>query len=133
MKRTFFLPVLILALIIVSSCGSNPKAKLIGSWKVSDVQTDFKEGSVTPEMIAQVVEMQKQTYFRFVNDSTMVIISNNNTHEAKWVYNEEEKTIAYFFTGMETSPNILGTFEDNLITSESETPLGVITTYYAKE
>lgn len=133
MKRTIFLAFFVLSLFITSSCGSNPKAKFIGTWKVSDVQTDFNEGQVTPEMLAQVVEMQNQTYFRIVNDSTMVIISNSNTHEAKWIYNTEEKTIAYFFTGMETDPNILGTFKDNLIVNESETPLGIITTYYAKE
>lgn len=133
MKRTIFLPVLILALIVISSCGSNPKAKLIGTWKVSDVQTNFDASQETPEMHSQIVEMQKQTHFRFVNDSTMIIISNNNTHEAKWIFNEEDQSIAFFFEGMEANPNILGTLEDNLIVSESKTPLGMITTYYAKD
>jgi hypothetical protein len=133
MKRTLLFPVFILALIVISSCGGNPEAKLIGTWKVSDVQTNFDENQETPEMHAQIVEMQKQTYFRFVNDSTMVIISNNNTHEAKWVFIEEDQSIAYFFAGMETDPNILGILKDELIVNESKTPLGMITTYYAKE
>jgi hypothetical protein len=133
MKRIIFLAVLVLSLFVFSSCGGNSKAKLIGTWKVSDVQTDFNEGQVTPEMLAQVVEMQKQTHFRFVNDSTMIIISNNNTHEANWVFNEDDQTIAFFFEGMETQPNILGTLDNNTIVTESKTPLGVITTIFSKE
>jgi hypothetical protein len=133
MKRILFLPAFIIAIIIISSCGNNPKSKLIGTWKVSDVQTDFKEAQVTPEMLAQVVEMQKQTHFRFVNDSIMVIISNNNTHEAKWTFNEKENSIAYFFSGMGKKSNELGKLKEKQIVSESETPLGLITTYYEKE
>jgi hypothetical protein len=63
----------------------------------------------------------------------MIIISNNNTHEANWVFNEDDQTIAFFFEGMETQPNILGTLDNNTIVTESKTPLGVITTIFSKE
>lgn len=132
MKKTLLFPLLFLAILVISSCGSNTESELIGTWKVSDVTTEFDENQVTPEMLAQVVEMQKQTHFRFLNDSMMVIISNNNTHEASWLFDEENQTITYFFSGMETQPNVLGTYSDKKIVNESQTPLGLIVTYYSK-
>jgi len=134
MKHHFFgLIAAIMFLALLVSCSSSPEKKLIGTWKVADVQTDFKEQEVTPEMLAQVVDMQKQTYFRFVNDSIMVIISSNNTHEANWVYSDEDSIIMYFFEGMETQPNQLGRLENNTIIQESNTALGKITTVYSKQ
>jgi len=133
MKKVLLLPLLFLAFVFVTSCGSNPESELIGTWKVNDVKTVFNEDEVTPEMLAQIVEMQKQTHFRFLNDSMMVIISNNNTHEASWVLDEEDQSITYFFSGMEAQPNVLGTYSDKTIINESKTPLGLITTYYTKE
>ena len=123
---------IILASFVVS-CGSSPEKKLIGTWKVEDVQTDFNEQEVTPEMLAQVVDMQKQTYFRFMSDSVMVIISSNNTHEAQWTFNDEDDIIMYFFEGMETRPFELGKFEGDKIVQESSTALGKITTVYRKQ
>ena len=105
---------------------------MIGTWKVADVQTDFNEVEVSPEMLSQVVEMQKQTYFRIVDDSTMVIISNNNTHEAKWMFDAESDEVSYFFEGGDTSPNILGKLTEGQIINETETPLGAMTIIYSK-
>ena len=104
-----------------------------GTWKVVDVQTDFNEMEVTPEMLSQVVEMQKQTYFRIVNDSTMVIISNSNTHEAKWKYDSESDEVFYFFDGTNANPNMLGKLIESKLVNESETPLGTMKIVYAKE
>jgi len=115
------------------SCGNSPESKMRGDWKVTDVQTDFNESEVTPEMLRQVVEMQKQTYFRILNDSTMVIISNNNTHEAKWFFDNETKEVSYVFEGALSEPHVLGKFEDGVIISESATPLGAMTITYSKE
>jgi len=115
------------------SCGSGPEKKLVGTWKVTDVQTDFDETKVTPEMLKQVVEMQKQTYFRILNDTTLVIISNNNTHEAKWAFDDKTQTITYFFKGMGTKANTLGTFSDGNIINETKTALGKMTITYGKQ
>ena len=134
MKKHFYSLITALILtVILGSCGSSTEQKLIGTWKVEDVQTDFKEQEVTPEMLAQVVELQKQTYFRFVSDSIMVIISNNNTHEAHWTFSDEDHLIMYFFEGMETQPNKLGRFENDKIVQESTTALGKITTVFTKQ
>lgn len=133
MKQTLLFFFAATSILLISSCGGSPESKLIGTWKVSDVQTDFREAEVTPETYAQVVEIQKQTHFRILNDSTMVIISNNNTHEAKWFLDETENEITYFFSGMESTQNKLGKFKNSQIISESETPLGTIMIYYDKE
>lgn len=133
MKKSLLSILTILLVVILSSCSDNTAKKLLGTWKVDDVKTEFNETEVTPEMLKQVVEMQKQTYFRIVNDSTMVIISSNNTHEAKWLFNPEENTIIYFFNGMETTPNTLGKFEDGQIINETSTPLGSMVIYYKKQ
>ena len=101
--------------------------------QVENVETNFDEQSVSPQMLNQVIEMQKQTYFRIIDDSTMAIISNENTHEATWLFNSDDNTITFFFEGMETNPNTLGTYTDSNIISETNTPLGKMIIYYEKE
>jgi len=97
MKQFFRLSGLMIALaIFFSSCGGSPESKLIGTWKAQKVETDFDEQYTTPEMLRQVVEMQKETYFRITDDSTLVIISPGNTHETKWTLNPEDQAITYF-------------------------------------
>ena len=120
------------SVLILISCGKSVEKRLIGTWKVADVQTQFNEDEVTPEMLRQVVEMQKQTYFRFLNDSTMVIISSNNTYEANWIIDSETNEITYFFKGMETQSNKLGRFDAGLITNETKTALGSMVITYEK-
>lgn len=134
MKRKFFLFFLVAStLSFFISCSGSSESRFVGTWKAQKVETDFNETRTTPEMIAQVVEMQKQTYFRMVNDSVMSIISKNNTHEAKWKYDKENKTISYYFSNMKGVPNILGRYEDGKIVAESNVPIGKITIYYEKE
>ncbi|MEJ2593888.1 MAG: hypothetical protein P8100_01870 [bacterium] len=132
MKRSIFY-IIALAGIILTACGGNLASKMIGTWKVVDVQTEFNEAEVTPEMLSQVVERERKTYFRIVDDSTLVIISNNNTHEARWIIDEDSGEITYFFEGMEANPNVLGTYEEGRVVHESNTQLGRITTVYERE
>jgi hypothetical protein len=130
--RKLWMVVLSFAIVWLASC-SSPESKLIGTWKVSDVETNFDEQSVSPEMLSQVIDMQKQTYFRIINDSTMAIVTNDNTHEAKWILNPDDSTITFFFEGMETTPNKLGKYVDSQIISETSTPLGKMIIFYGKE
>ena len=133
MKRYLFLLSVLIMIALLSACDGSVESKLIGTWKVTDVQTDFNETEVSPEMLRQVVELQKQTHFRLLKDSIMVIISNNDTHEATWRYEDEDQTIVFFFDGNQTHPNVLGKLEENKIVQESVTPLGSITIYFEKE
>ncbi len=134
MKKLLKLSGLMFALaIIITSCGGSPESKLIGTWKAQKVETDFDEQYTTPEMLRQVVEMQKETFFKIIDDSTLIIMSPGNTHETTWNLDPEEQTIAYFFDGDSNFLNKLGTLSSGKIVSESKTPLGVITIYYEKE
>lgn len=134
MKQLFNLPVLIFTLaIFVTSCGSSPEAELIGTWKAQKVETEFDEQYTTPEMLRQVVEMEKETYFRLIDDSTLIIISPGNTHETKWNLDPDDQSISYFFDSNPNQLNKLGTLTAGKIVSESNTPLGKITIYYEKE
>lgn len=133
MKRNIIALSVVLIVILITSCGQSIEKKLVGTWKVADVQTEFNETEVTPEMLRQVVDLQKQTYFRIINDSTMVIISNNNTYEAGWVIDEETSDITYFFDGMEAQGNQLGNYTDGQIVNETKTALGSMTITYKKE
>ena len=119
-------------LMIAASCNSNPKEKLIGTWKADKVDTEFDETKVTPEMVKQIVEMQKETYFEFVNDSVMKIFSSNNTHEAGWLL-DKEGTISFYFKGQEIKPNKLGKLEDGKILATTNSKLGTMKIWYVKE
>lgn len=119
-------------LAISFSCSLNRESKLIGTWKVENVETDFDESKVTPEMLKQVVEMQKGTYFKILTDSTMVIISGNTEFAAKWNLGEDN-VVSYLFEGQEIKPNKLGKLDDEKIIQVSNTPLGVITTTFIME
>lgn len=133
MKKTFVITFLTAAVFFLVSCGGSPESKLIGTWKAIDVQTDFDESAANPEMLRQMVEVSKNTYFRILNDSVMIIISDNNTHETKWIFDEELNTVSYYFEGMQTRPNKLGRLDGDQIISESTRPFGKMTVYYEKE
>jgi len=120
-----------LSVVLFVSCSSTEN-KLTGVWKVQDVKTDFNESKTTPQMLQQIVEIQKQTHFKIKSDSVMVIISNNKTYEAVWSFDKNTQVIKYHFKG-DTDIHKLGTFVDANIVSESKTQLGTITTIYAKE
>lgn len=134
MKKLLKLSGLMFALaIIITSCGGSPESKLIGTWKAQKVETDFDEQYTTPEMLRQVVEMQKETFFKIIDDSTLIIMSPGNTHETTWKLDPEDQSITYSFDGDPNYLNKLGTLTVDKIVSESKTPLGIITIYYEKE
>jgi len=133
-KPTFKLAALIAVVVLfMTSCGGTAESKLVGTWKAQNVETDFDEQFTTPEMLRQVVEMQKETYFKIIDDSTLIIMSPGNTHETSWELDSNDQTISYVFEGSSSFLNKLGTLSDGKIVSESKTPLGVITIYYEKE
>ena len=119
-------------LAITFACTSNRESKLIGTWKVENVETDFDESKVTPQMLKQVVEMQKETYFKILSDSTMVIISGTTNFDANWKLGDDN-TLTYFFSGNETKPNKLGKVDDDKIIQVTNTPLGKITLTFKQE
>jgi hypothetical protein len=134
MNKIVFVPTLLITLFLIS-CNSSQESKLIGTWKVTEVETDFDADRTNPQMIKQVVETQKQTFFKIVNDTLMVIISTGNTYEAKWKLNPDDKRITYTFNDWDgiSSPFNLGIYTGNQIVTESELAIGKMTVYFEKE
>jgi len=134
MKKGLFAFGILIAMVLFS-CQSSPESKLIGTWKVAEVKTDFDESRTTPETIKQVVEMQKQTFFKIVNDTVMVIISTGNTYEAKWKLNPEDHSITYTFDEWNDHiiPSKLGVYKDNQIITETKMAMGKMLVYFEKE
>jgi len=126
---------LLLATIVVvfflASC-SSPKSKLIGTWKVSKVETDFGKTKLPPELITHIVDEQKKLSFRFVSDSVMVLLLDKNPHEAYWKLNEKTKTITYYFSNQKNRVNTLGVLKGNEIINETKMPLGELKVHYQK-
>ena len=122
---------LLLGVIILASC-STKNNKLEGVWKVDDVKTEFDETRTTPQMLQQVADLQKQTHFKLLKDSVLVIISNNNTLEAVWMFDKKNDIISFHFKG-DTALHQLGVYKEPYIVSKTNTMLGDITVTYAKE
>lgn len=134
MKKVVF-AIGVLTAMVLYSCQSSPESKLIGTWKVVEVETDFDETRSNPRMINQVVETQKQTFFKILNDTTLVIISTGNTYEAKWKLNPDNQNITYTFDEWDGNsvPFILGVVTENQIIAESDMAMGKMLVYFEKE
>lgn len=120
---------------ILFSCQNSPESKLIGTWKVVEVETDFDENRTNPQMIKQVVETQKQTFFKIINDTVMVIISTGNTYESKWKLNPDDQSITYTFDEWDenSAPFKLGVYVNDQIIAESDMAMGKMVVYFEKE
>ncbi|VAW28118.1 hypothetical protein MNBD_BACTEROID07-2124 [hydrothermal vent metagenome] len=129
MKKIWILA--LLAIVFAGACNS-PESKLIGNWKVSGVQTDFGTTKLPPEIIAHIVAEQKKISFRIINDSVLVLILDNNTHEAKWKMNKEHE-ISYYFSTQPQLVNKLGKWNGSQIVTDTKTPLGKIIVTYEKK
>ncbi len=117
------------------ACNSNPKSKLVGTWKAETVDVKFDEQRVSPEMIRQVGLENKQVFFKIQNDSTMqlYISANGNPQNLFWFYNVEDNKITYGYKIDDFNTIELGKLIDGKIISESETPLGKIVTTFKQE
>lgn len=116
----------------LAACSSS-KHQLVGMWKVSKVETNFKNSNIPKAVVEHIKDEQKQLSFKIVNDSVMVLILDNNTHEARWKMDPKTKVIKYYFKNKENSIHKLGTWNGNDITTQSNTPLGEITITFKKE
>jgi hypothetical protein len=148
----------IIAIVLFSgifACSSSPTDKLIGTWRAADVVAAFDEQIATPEMLKQVIQVEKQLFFKFQNDSMMNIHTMDQTLKAYWFFDEESGRIDYRFAEMASSISELGIFkvgksrfrrliigeplkklvtsEPDEIKAESQTALGKLTITYRKE
>ncbi len=129
MKKFWILA--LLAIVFLGACNS-PESKLIGNWKVAGVQTDFGKIKLPPEIIAHIVAEQKKISFRIINDSVLVLMLDNNTHEAKWKM-DKQHNISYYFTTQPRLVNKLGKWNGNEIITDTKMPLGKLVVTYEKK
>jgi len=129
MKKIWILA--LLAIVFMGACNS-PESKLIGNWKVSDVQTHFGKTKLPPEIIAHIVAEQKKISFRIINDSVLVLILDHNTHETKWKM-DKEHNISYYFSTQPQIVNKLGKWNGTQIVTDTKTPLGKIIVTFEKK
>lgn len=122
----------VLLLFFFSSCSSS-ESKLKGTWKVANVETHFDVKSLPANIIQHVKDEQKKISFRIVSDSVMVLMLDNNTHEAIWKMDPKSHVIKYYFSNQKELVNTLGTLKGNEIISESKTPMGKITVVFEKK
>lgn len=129
MKKIWILA--FLAIVFMGACNS-PESKLIGNWKVSGVVTHFGKTKLPPEIIAHIVAEQKKISFRIINDSVLVLMLDNNTHETKWKM-DKKHNISYYFSTQPQIVNKLGKWNGTQIVTNTKTPLGTIVVTYEKK
>jgi len=132
MKMKKFLILSAISMLFIVAC-AGPKSKLIGTWKVTDVQTQFDAKNLPPNIIQHVKDEQKKISFKIVSDSVMVLMLDKNTHETIWKMDPKTNVIKYYFSDQRDLVNTLGTVKGNQIISESKTPLGKITVIFEKQ
>lgn len=130
MKKLLVLS-LITSLFLISCSGTNHQ--LVGTWKVSKVETNFKATNIPKAVITHIKNEQKQISFKIINDSIMVLILDKNTHEARWKMDPNSKMIKYHFKSQKNYINKLGKWEGNEIVSTTNTPLGTLTVVFTKQ
>ena len=121
-----------MAVFFLTACSSS-EHQLIGTWKVNKVETNFKDNNLPKSVVEHIKNEQKQLSFRIVNDSVMMLILDNNTHEARWKMDAKTKEIKYYFEKQKTAVHKLGTLEGNNIVTQSNTPLGTLTVTFKKQ
>jgi len=126
-----FLTIILLTSLFLGACNS-PSSRLKGTWKVADVKTHFGKTKLPPELVAHIVAEQKKISFRILNDSVMVLILNNNTHEARWKMGPNHE-ISYYFTTQPAMFHKLGKWDGSHIISDTKTPLGDLIVTYEKK
>ncbi len=117
---------------ILGSCSSS-NSKLIGTWKVKSVQTHFGDENIPPAIITHIKDEQKKLSFKIVNDSVIVFMMDNNTHEGHYTLNPNSKVITYSFTGQNEFKNKLGFWNGSEIINDTKTPLGNLTVTFSKQ
>lgn len=118
--------------LFLASC-SSPEHKLIGTWKVAKVDTQFGKTKLPPELITHIVDSQKKLSFRIVNDSILVMLLDKNPIEAHWKLDNKTQTITYYFSTQKSRVNTLGVLKGDEIINETKMPLGKLKVHYQKQ
>ena len=109
-------------LVLVSSCHRD-KDPFIGRWTVEKVNVEFKEDGVTPEMVRQYGELEKDNLLEIGKDSVLTLISGGDTLQGRCSLQGGQLLL---------EGNPLGRYEHGRIETETVTPLGTVKVIYSK-
>ena len=114
-----------LSLIVLLSLGAcvGRQDPFFGRWTVEKVNVDFNEQIVTPEMVRQYGELEKENVIEISQDSVLVFVTDGDTLQGRCSLNG---------TQLRVDGKPFGRYENGQIETETATPLGKITVKYRK-
>jgi len=90
---------------------------------VEKVNVEFKEDGVTPEMVRQYGELEKDNLLEIGKDSVLTLISGGDTLQGRCSLQGGQLLL---------EGNSLGRYEHGRIETETVTPLGTVKVIYSK-
>lgn len=122
MKKSFLF---LFALVIMLGSCRHEADTLVGTWTVDKVHVQFDEQRVTPELVKQVGEMERQNTFSISADSVMVFKGLDLTWEGHVCLKSDTTLLC---DGRE-----FGTWCEGRIVTQVDTPVGEVIVIYRKE
>lgn len=121
MKKRYFLLLSLAGMLYACTPKADP---LFGTWTVSKVNVQFDEQRITPELVKQVGEMEKQNVITISNDSTLIF---------KGLDEEWQERISLLNDTLLFNGKAFGIWKNGEIVTRTDSPLGEIVVTYKKE
>lgn len=120
----------ILSLLIISSCNRSKEDRIAGAWRVENVEFDDPEGVLDPAMVNSIIKNQKSILYELYKDRSMKVRTGSSVIEGSWMYNKEDKGVYVMFAdNLENS--LLGKYIDGkLVNEDVEDSLKIKTTFF---
>lgn len=109
--------------LLLSACTEKPYS-LIGHWTVDKVNVQFDENRSTPELVKQIGKMEQQNSFNIDEDSLLVF----KDLEASW-----QGRIHLSNDTLYCDDTLFGIWKDEVIVTQTDSPLGEIIITYQKK
>ena len=111
----------VLIYLLLSSCHRDDL--FIGRWTVEKVNVDFNEQIATPEMVRQFGELEKGNIIEISKDSLLMFIADGDTLQGRCSLKGNQVLL-------DGKP--FGRYENDLIQTETTTPLGKVKVTYKR-
>lgn len=121
----------LLSALLLISCSQPIKKKLIGIWKVEDVQFNTSV-PMDPAMQQSSEESQKSIRYELMENDTARVRAGYSTFTGTWIYKESDQSVYMVFSGTFDTV-LLGKYEDGKLVNRETRPEIGITTIFAKE
>lgn len=135
MKVNYFSITLLLlfGLFFIKSCDTRQNEVLKGTWSVIKIEAQFDEQRANPMMLNQVLALEKQTQLQFLNDSVLLLISEEEqTSYTVRIQSDGQIFISPVRDSLSGSESLFGHFQNGIIRRLSSTPIGNVVLYFKK-